>query len=141
FSRLVHIQIANVHPGLSRDAVPRLAERVIEGFQSCFVNRKLVSLVQSNPADFFFANPQEVADYRHAQRAGSHTRQAIAKPLQKAAPPAKDSGGLWRAGGVCSLILLFDHLSNLHEASSATRSVTSWSVSGAKLASSGRSPA
>ena len=51
---LVHAQVANVDPCQRGHAVPRLAERVIEGFQQSFVDRELVHFVQGNPVNLSF---------------------------------------------------------------------------------------
>ncbi len=124
-------EVADVDPRQRGHAVPRLAERVVECLQPRFVDREPAHTVQGDPALLPFAHPEEVAEQGGAQHANGQGRQPVGQPLEEGAPP-----------GTVSTALIFNfgvrHGSLLQEASSATRSVTSWSVSGTKSGVSGR---
>src|SRR5262249_47474779 len=112
----VHTQVADVDSRECGHPVPRLAKRVIKGFQPGFVDRESVHLVQGDPANLSLAQAEEVADQRHTQDSSGHGRQTVRHPLEE---------GATRGTAVVVVRFDFHYCSPLQLASSATRSVTS----------------
>ena len=140
---LVPTLVADVDPGMSHHAVPRLADRVVEGHQARLVRREVRDRPQGHPIDRGLPRPEEVADEGDAHQRRGDGAQPVSQPAEERAPPGRGSAGgagLETVSIALSLLLRQKrHLPLagppcLQYARSATRSSISAEVSGRKSA-------
>ena len=70
-------QVTDEGAGVSGDAVPRLAQRIVEGRQSRFVDREPAQRPQRHPLHLRLAHAEEVADKGDAHERSGQAAQPV----------------------------------------------------------------
>ena len=102
---LVAALVADVDAGMRHHAVPRLADRIVEGHQARLALRKIGDAPQGQPSDRGLAGPEKVADEGKAHHGRGDGAEPVSQPAQERSPPqsglsAGPEGGELETGSI-----------------------------------------
>src|SRR5262249_10913518 len=142
---LVTTLVAHEHACMSHHAVPRLANRIVEGHQTSLILWKVADGSERQPFDRSLTRSEEIANEGDARRGRGYGTQPVSQPGQERARSYRGSTGgprgrlIGNSGhGYSPFVrLTLSSLAaapRLQDANSATRSSTCAEVSGRKSA-------